>query len=221
MIFHQHAAIFFHVGKTAGTAIEDMILPGKRDPYTANRRDMFGYDKQLKIYLQHATCQTMLNLVSEEIFRSYFKFTIVRNPFTRLLSAYYSLYEYNLERYGRFRDYILSIPDLVAGPSNQSGSHEISQAYYTHLHGEQVSDYVGKFEQLEEAVAYIKQRLGIRTNLPAVNVSGHPEYVAIDERATYDDEMIEIMNEIYRDDFALYGYSIEPPARDLDRNAIK
>lgn len=68
MISHRHRSIFFHVGRTAGTSIETMFLDKLPNALVADRELLFGYDKQLKIYLQHASWQTVRELIDSEIF---------------------------------------------------------------------------------------------------------------------------------------------------------
>jgi len=211
MIFHRYKAIFFHIGKTAGSSIEQMIAPGTRDPYLANRHEMYGFDEKLNIYLHHASCRTTRDIVDAEIFDSYFKFAIVRNPYTRMISAYYYLYDQNRELYGDFKDFIMALPELAAHPEKLRGSHQISQLHYTHLDGAQVADYIGRFEQLDVCIAEINARLGLEATLPTVNATQHPDYPARDKGAAYDDEMIAVMRNVYADDFTVYGYGDAPP----------
>jgi len=212
MIFHRYKAIFFHVGKTAGTSIEQMIAPGQRDPYLTNRHDMYGFDEKLNIYLHHATCRTTHDIVDADIFADYFKFAIVRNPYTRMISAYYYLYEQNRELYGEFKDFIMALPALASHVEKLRGSHTISQLHYTHIDGAQVVDYVGRFEDLETCVREINSQLGIDAALPKVNTARHPGYPAGDKRAAYDDAMVQVMQDVFRGDFDEYGYDPAPPA---------
>lgn len=213
MIFHQHKCIFFHIGKTAGTSIEQMIAPGKRDPYITNRADMHGYDEALNIYLHHASCRTTREIVDPKIFADYFKFAIVRNPFTRMISAYFYLYDQNQELYGDFPDYVRRLPELANHPEKLRGSHHIAQIHYTHIDGEQIVDFVGKFEDLDTTIAELNDRLGLQATLPRVNTSRHQAYPEKDKRALYDDETIAIIRDVYKDDFETYGYDPDPPAR--------
>lgn len=213
MIFHRYRAIFFHVGKTAGTSIEQMIAPGERDPFVANRDEMYGYDETLNAYLHHATCKATRDIVDPEIFASYFKFAIVRNPFTRMISAYYYLYKQNQELHGDFRDFVMKLPDLATHPAKRHGSHHLAQVHYTHIDGERAVDYIGRFEDLATCIAEINARIGIDATLPRVNETRHPDYPAGDKRTAYDDEMIDVIRTVYAEDFQEFGYDTAPPAR--------
>ena len=108
MIFHPYRCIFFHIGKAAGTSIERTFDPRHRDFRVPNRETFFGYDKQEKLYLQHATPAFMQQHVHADIFDRYFKFSVVRNPFSRLVSVYNYSRGYR-KKYRDFEHYVLSL----------------------------------------------------------------------------------------------------------------
>ncbi len=208
MIFHKHKAIFFHVGKTAGTSIEEMLMPKHgMDPYESNRELMFGMDKELNIYLHHASCKTIKNIVSPTIFNDYFKFSVVRNPFTRMVSTYYYTLDYHKKYFGEFRDFILALPELSTRANVLAGSHYISQTHYTHINGQKIMDYIGKFENLASVVENLNQKLNIECSLPKINIRKQTERPK-DINELYDDETFSIIQSVYKDDFVTYGYDI-------------
>ncbi|MGI9521106.1 MAG: sulfotransferase family 2 domain-containing protein [Hyphomicrobiaceae bacterium] len=210
MVFHELRAIFFHVGKTAGDSIEWMLLPGPRDPCVGDRHLMFGLDSQLGIYLQHATCRTALDIIGPKTFHEYFKFTIVRNPYDRLVSTYFYQIDRHLKEFGSFRNYILSLPERLSDPRARMGSHATSQLHYTHIDDKPVVNFVGRFEELDKAVAIIKDRLGIVADLPRRNVIQHRLRPRGKGHALYDEEMIKVMQTVYRRDFDTYAYPVRP-----------
>ena len=95
MISHSNRFIFVHVPKTGGTSIERTIqkygtcLQGKRN-----------FDS---IYYKHITANSLKILLGDE-FDTYFKFTVVRNPWDWIVSNY----EYNR---GVHRPYSISDSD--------------------------------------------------------------------------------------------------------------
>jgi Sulfotransferase family len=211
MIFHDQKAIFFHVGKAGGTAVEYMLMPNHQlDPMVANTHLLFGLDRQLGIYLQHASCKLTQEIVGADIFEEYFKFTIVRNPYTRMVSAYYYLYEFHRNRYGSFRDYILALPSQINDPVLLRGSHVISQSHYTHIDGRQSVDYIGRFEQLDLAAMEISNNLSLSAQLPRVKFPRVAQRPAGDGWELYDEDTIAVIQEVYALDFELYGYPKVP-----------
>jgi chondroitin 4-sulfotransferase 11 len=82
MISHDHQCIFTHVPKTAGKSIRYLFgLPEFKHQYKADGRNVehgFGHRR-------------LSEFVNEKYFAEYFKFAFVRNPFDRLVSAFFYL----------------------------------------------------------------------------------------------------------------------------------
>ena len=211
MISHPHRAIFFHVGKTAGSSVERMFVAPLPDPLVCDRERLFGLDRSLGIYLQHATCATVMRLVDPDVFDRYFKFTIVRNPYARL----YSAYRYNLTHYaalyGSFGDFIRRLPEIAADSMRLRGSHLIPQTHYVEVDGRRVVDYVGRFEEISAVAGYLNDRLSSLAPLVEPLVPQQPAG-PFDYPALYDDEMVAVMQSVYRDDFEMFGYPDTPAA---------
>ncbi len=90
-ISHQYKAIFVHIPKTAGSSIEAVLgmHGGKPDvglvPYP---NQFLDYDRLYGEQLTHlSAAQIKAELRNDTLFDSYFKFTIVRNPWERLVSG--------------------------------------------------------------------------------------------------------------------------------------
>jgi len=91
-ISHPHKTIFVHIPKTAGTSVEAVLgMHGDKTdigivPYFDQiNDDEHLYGKQM----QHMTAAQIREVVkSRGIFSDYFKFTIVRNPWDRLVSMF-------------------------------------------------------------------------------------------------------------------------------------
>ena len=206
MISHRHRSIFFHVGRTAGTSIETMFLDKLPNALVADRELLLGYDKQLKIYLQHASWQTVRELIDSEIFDSYFKFSIVRSPLSRVSSVFHYSHKYYLGKFGSFKNFVKALPTLSREERQLRGTHVISQTYYTHLNGKQVVDYIGKFEDLVASAEYLNKKLSsiaplTRSFIPMRNSTDYNLFELFDEETTA------IMQSTYRDDFDTYGYA--------------
>ena len=163
MIFHSHHAIFLHIGKTAGTAIEHLLMPGRRDAMVENRHILFGYDRKLEIYLQHASLKTVQEIVGVDTFKEHFTFSIVRNPFARLISVFNYQYDGYSKEYGSFDNFVRDLPEKTKTTLNLRGSHVIPQVLYTHQNGQQAIDYIGKMERLDLALSEIGKRLNLGT----------------------------------------------------------
>mgnify|MGYP001814597721 FL=1 len=96
---HENKFIFYHIPRCAGTSVEQYFN-------LCNISHGYGVvhnDDQI-ITLHHLTPHDMLTagLVDDDVFHSYFKFTIIRDPFDRLVSDY--LWQKTHDRHGEFHD---------------------------------------------------------------------------------------------------------------------
>ena len=91
MISHKYKCIFIHIAKCAGTSIENSFGIDTKNHNSKENKSLFGWDDHLKLWLQHATPQQLLDnhLISEHHWNTYYKFIIYRNSWAR---AYFRLY---------------------------------------------------------------------------------------------------------------------------------
>lgn len=84
MYSHDHKFIYVHIPKSAGTFIKHYLLSNIEEGYKENQNQQ-DYDGKYK-----TTCERALSGVIGEVpdYKDYFKFTIVRNPFDRVVSMF-------------------------------------------------------------------------------------------------------------------------------------
>jgi hypothetical protein len=91
-----HKVIFIHIPKCAGQSIEETFLNDLNLSWD-DHRHLFGcfkkpssWNKNIPDRLAHLTAKEILefNFLPEEIFNSFYKFTIVRDPVDRLVSSW-------------------------------------------------------------------------------------------------------------------------------------
>lgn len=211
MIFHEHRTIFFHVPRTGGTSVEQMLAEGPLDASVPDRARLWGWDPEEAFNLHHATCATTVRLAGRALFDAYFKFAVVRNPFTRMVSTYYYQFNRYERAYGSFKGYLQALPELVETPLRRKGHHETPQREFTHLGGEQAVDAILRFEDLPGCIDVIRARLGVAAPLPDVNKTRYPSVTRKPTAGHYDAEGVDLVRRVYADDFALFGYPDTPP----------
>lgn len=170
MISHKYKIIYIHIPKCGGTSIEKLFEVAPFNPIQPDYYNLVGWCPKRKLYMQHATAQELLDLelVEKNIFDSYTKFAVVRNPYSRALSDYYwhlnstggkgTLYEY-LRSKGVFKKFHYS-----SGKINDYTSHIKNQFEYITIDGECVVDKIIRFENLKIELEAVQKELGI-TNL--------------------------------------------------------
>lgn len=200
MICHEHRAIFIHIQKTGGVSICAALgLPWA----TPNR---------------HWLARDLKGVCDPRIWRDYFKFVFVRNPWARLVSwwsmidalrpAFEAGVPYNrfqtavLLRCKNFADF-LHFEEEVAEPGGSVKSLFRNQLdYLTDENGEVLVDFIGRFESLERDWDTVRTRLaGEVAALPRLNTSTHGDY-----RQYYTPELARIVEQRYARDIERFEY---------------
>jgi hypothetical protein len=185
--------MFVHIPKCAGTSV---------------RQSLFGRDGG------HRPLETFRTMVPQNVFDRCFKFTFVRNPWDRLVSAFFFLKKSDLERNQRFnRRHLAAYEDFdsfvrrwLTRKSIWSFTHFLPQCHFICIDQRLGVDFVGFYENLAEDFAIVAKRIGRPTVLREENRLGGR---ARDYREYYNDETRKIVAEVYAEDIALLGYSFD------------
>ncbi len=198
--FYAMRCLFVHVPKTGGVSVS---------------RALFGH-----LAGGHRSVEEYLELFGRRRFARYFKFTFVRDPFTRLDSAFRFLKAGGFSEDDRrwAERHLADCGDLEAfcrswlGPETaMSWVHFKPQAWFVcDVTGRLRVDFVGRFERLERDFEVVCRRLGRHASLPHLNRSPSP---SVDPRERLSRRAREIVREVYRRDFELFGY-------DPDRSGV-
>jgi hypothetical protein len=222
MISDKFRCVFVHIPKTAGQSVEHFFVDlhglswEERSPLLLR----FNSDPSLgPERLAHLTAEEYVQFgyLTNDLYASYFKFSFVRNPWSRLVSEYYFKNYYT--RY-TFKEFVKS-----ALPKQDSYSdsyrHILPQYKFIYdSHGELLVDFVGRFENLQSDFDKVCSILGIsKTILPHVNSSKERIQIDTDRNILaekqslhkgyttyYDDELRDIVKEMYAMDISLFGY---------------
>lgn len=194
MISHKHKFIFIHINKTGGTSIE-----------TAFSDD----EVERKNPSKHATAIEYRNKFGDK-FLEYFKFTIVRNPWDWLVSRYFWCKDdrrYHKHVRSDFKNFMHSIGEEADIARVKILNRTLIPQHYRILDESenQIVDFVGRFENLQEDFNISCDRIGIpHRKLPHKFKTKHKHYTEY-----YDDETREIVAEKYAKDIEYFGYEYE------------
>lgn len=191
--FDKLNCIFVHIPKTAGVSIS---------------QNLFG-----NLGGGHKTITDYHLIYSPSEFNRYFKFTIVRNPWDRLVSAYFFLkeggfkadekewFDEHLASYNTFEEFVLQ---WVNQENIYTYNHFIPQYHFvTHRNKLAVNKFY-KLENITSAVQDISTKLGVELSLSHKNKTKNrkPDY-----REYYNSRTKKIINQVYQRDITLFDYT--------------
>lgn len=148
--------------------------------------------------------------VTAEQYRSYFKFTIVRNPWARAYSWYRNVVRGDLNRKRLGVRSNIPFDEFLR-------KYVLRDALRTQLwwlrdfDGNIPLDFVGSVENLSDDFAAVSEHLGVpKKSLQHIRDGKTGNY-----RDHYDPELIKFVGDAYADEIALFGYSFdsEGPSR--------
>jgi len=179
--------IFIHINKTGGTSIGKVI------------------DLPLK---SHLTAREIIDLVGQIPFKNAFKFAVVRNPWSKVVSHYNYRLKSNQNGLG---DNHLSFKEWVKctyGENKNPIYYDKPKMFLPQT--EWLKDYSGqitinhilRFETLSHDFKTIANTLGISKSLPHYNKTDKTDY-----RQYYDEETKVIVERWFKEDIVQFSYS--------------
>jgi|SRR5208282_4206627 len=196
---YQHEAIFIHIPKTAGVSIYEM----------------FGMD------LPHDTHSPVAGYRAADamLFKKAYKFSVIRNPWDRLVSAFHYLKykpfadqdEFWSERYlsgiNSFPEFMRALHVPKFRRLVLTWRHFIPQHYFlTTVASGLLVDHVVRFEDLQKGLEHVAKNIGVPVSMVRRNVSEHAVY----QDYYHSEADIQFVSSIYASDIKLFGYTFAP-----------
>jgi len=185
--------IFVHIPKCAGTSIRQSLLQRKG---------------------AHRTLESYRTMLPKDVFERCFKFSFVRNPWDRLVSAFFFFKKTPLKTNQRwaaknlspFKDFDSFVRQWVTRQNIWSYVIFRPQFHFISIEKQLGLDFVGYYENLAEDFIIVSEKINRPATLREDNRLGGR---ATDYREYYNDETREIVAEAYAEDIALLGYSFD------------
>lgn len=187
--FDKNKFIFIHVPKAAGSSLKAALDLSFRDaghlPLT---------------YYEHLYPQK---------YQEFYKFAFVRNPWSRLLSAYNYMsrrtepddmvWAESIAKLGSFEKFV-----MLWLSEETIGLDDVFVPQYRFLInscGVVSMDFIGKFEALSTDFSVIQQHIGSQTKIPKINTG-----IKADYRQMFTTKMVDKVFKIYERDVLEFGY---------------
>jgi hypothetical protein len=201
MISFPHKTIFIHIPKCAGQSIEETFLNDIGLDWCKHRH-LFGCFKKPSTWsdnfpnrLAHLTAYEYFDLdfVNKEIFSQFYKFSIVRDPLDRIVSAWKDLtksIDYNKKNINFF---ILNILPKYINKKNFFFRSQKDFLFDPNT-GKILVDNIIKFNELKSGWKKVKKATGIKINLTYRNKSK-------DIKIDVSENCKQLVKELYKEDY--------------------
>ena len=147
-----------------------------------------------------------------ETYYSAFKFTVVRNPWDRVVSTFHYLQQPPLGWINAdmsFKHFVTHELVKCGTRFNNHFHHQTPNCIYCGGKNELIVDYIARFETIDADWRYIANKIKVSPVLPHINKSVHKDY-----KTYYNDECIEIVSNIYKKDIEFLNYKFEQESHD-------
>ena len=223
MISHKYQCIFIHIPKCGGTSIEHALghyphgdSTGGQDHRGIRRIEQpfpnsnilasfsninEAFKRVTLSYKRHRNPNNRLTL-TESQYKHYYKFTVVRNPWARILSVYNVVLGWQplKKRWGIKGD--ISLEDFI---NKFTGFNMLRTqlSYLVDFNGEVNLNHIAKLEDIENGFKIICEDLNIsHINLPHRNKGPNVNYKEI-----YNNKSMDLVYKCYEEEIELFNYS--------------
>lgn len=232
LVSHRKKFIFTKTVKTAGTSVESYYEPfcmpedkweesHCRDEYVSDT-GIIGYrgvGPSGCVYFNHMPAAKIRDLIGEETWSNYFKFTVVRNPFSKLVSGWYHFHRPKVNSRSTLKSLVKNpafLPFIFHGKRDiiefrswiERGGAIIDRDGYM-IDGEVAVDYFIKQESLADDLEYVNSILGISKydrRVPNFKSGIRSSKFAI--RDFFDSKTEKLVREKYAWEFERFGYDL-------------
>ncbi len=206
LISESKSFLFVHVQKTAGTSLAEILKPHALNPANGRMNKLASdlglvRDWRKFHFRKHANLRKAQSVIPAPVYDGLFKFAFVRNPWERLVSWYQYVQRTPLHEDCRPGETFADFAARFLEKPRRAQCWMIEDR-----NGGMGLDYVGRFENLNDDIAYLCQRIGIKAQtLPHRNKMADKDY-----RTFYDDRLALAVKNNWTREIDAFGYTFEP-----------
>lgn len=210
LLSRQPPFLFVHIEKAAGTSIQDALRPFAtwvKDYHWRRRLCWLGPVNRLGLYRflafpEHTTAEMVRRCLPQDFYNNLFKFAFVRNPWDRLVSRHAHLLRSTDRRRHQLVSRMKNFEDFIAWEIQRGSAYQFK--YVLGRDGQNLVDFIGRYERLSDDFAEVCARLGVKAELPHANISEHRDY-----RSYYTPATRDFVAQHFRRDIELFGYTFD------------
>ncbi len=200
---------FIDIPRTSSTSIK--IELAKKFGSAYGKSDVFEKKyRGFQLLPNHLPARVMRDYLGEDQWKNIFSFTIVRNPWDRVVSLYFYRLKSKLLRQDMgFREYIFKLKNSEFGkePFRFYGHYYGCSDFVTDENGNIIVSYIAKYETRTKDLTYLSEKLNMPEFGKLATQKATP--VTMHYSEYYDNETKKIVEEIYSKDIELFDYKFE------------
>ncbi|SDI48094.1 sulfotransferase family 2 domain-containing protein [Lutimaribacter saemankumensis] len=207
--------LFIHIPKTGGTALalalearamNDDIMLGDTPKARNRRKRVQGITTAGRLW-KHSTLSDLDGLIAPGELDGLFCFTLVRNPWDRMVSYYHWLQGQRFDHPAVTLAQTLDFDGFLAHPATQASIRATpARSYMTDAAGQERCDAYIRLERFAEDAAPLVEHLGFPLVPERINASDR----ARDWRGYYSDAGAALVGRLCAEDIARFGYGFDP-----------
>lgn len=207
--------LFIHAPKTGGTsmalalearAMKDDVMLGDTPKAVQRRHRVKDVQTRGRLW-KHATLADLDGLVTSDMLTGLFVFTLVRNPWDRVVSYYHWLRDQRFDHPAVGLAQSLNFHDFVLHPRTRASLHASQAGHYvTDVSGVERCNLFIRLEHISADIAPLEVHLGFALDLPHANRSARDaRYQGYYTAASRDAVSLACAEDISR-----FGYHFDP-----------
>ncbi|MGQ0529543.1 MAG: sulfotransferase family 2 domain-containing protein [Panacagrimonas sp.] len=218
ILSNRYNFLYVHIAKTGGTSVRAALKRMQwRDPYylaqwiCSRLSGVTGHRIAAKLP-RHAKIICAQEMLPKPFFDGLYKFAFVRNPWDLQVSSYHHLKRerpqllQGHESFEAFTRWKLD-PERPYQYHLDTSITPLTD-YLVDLHGRLLTDFIGRYERLQDDWDHICTQLGIEKNLLPHKRQATDR--GKDYRSYYSDELAERVGRYFARDVELLGYRFDP-----------
>lgn len=218
LLSNRYQFLYVHIAKTGGTSLRAALKRVQwKDPYYAAQwvcsrlSHLTGHRIAAKLP-RHAKIICAQEMLPRERFNALYKFAFVRNPWDLQVSSFHHLKRekgWLVEHVQDFESFLRwKLDPARPYQFDIDTSITVQRDYLVDLHGRMLTDFVGRYEHLQDDFETICTRIGIPTpKLPHKRQARDRDR---DYRSYYSDALAAMVQDHFAGDIAEFGYRFDP-----------
>ena len=195
---YQKKLCFVHIPKTGGTGIEMQlqIMNKKKNLWGKHK----GRARQHYLWFEY---KKVLN----DDYNNFFKFTLIRNPYSRFISEYYYSSDFGFKNHQSFDDFIETAKDIIENNKyydNLKNDHFIPQSEFIYdISNNLMIDKIFRLENIQELGYYLVENNYLNNYENKIVNKSHRKKL---KKENLTKEQKDKIYNLYKRDFLLLNY---------------